>query len=79
MTGQYPSEGYVWLLRIVALAALVGLGATIAQNRDLEAEKAKQPPTCMVNSPNGIDMCSDAPKVMPLFEPESHDYIPPPP
>ncbi|MBZ5673726.1 MAG: hypothetical protein LAP61_05710 [Acidobacteriia bacterium] len=67
------------ILMLIILGLIVGISALWAENRDMEIEKAKTPPRCMVDSPNGIDVCNTAPEMMPLFEPETHDYVPPPP
>jgi hypothetical protein len=79
MGNRYLTEGYGRFLKIALLAVCLALGVMWKENRDLEIEKQKTPPACLVNSTNGIDVCSEAPKMMPLFEPDSHDYVPPPP
>ena len=49
------TEGYVRLLKVALMAALVALGALWMEKRELEKEKT--PPACLVNSSGGIDLC----------------------
>jgi hypothetical protein len=78
MVYRYVSESYWRFLWVALLAVCVAFGVTWKENRDLEIEKGKTPPICLVNSPNGINVCAEAPQTMPLLEPETpiHNYVP---
>jgi hypothetical protein len=60
MVNRYPSEGYVRFLQTIALAAIVGVVWTLAENAKIREEK--RPPICLVNQAGGIRVSECAPK-----------------